>query len=79
MSWNAFIDIKANGKLNESDWAEVKKWAEVDQAWSTSGAWDWLVKLKSDVKCMDELEKLVFKLRSMGWVSETRTWWAKSV
>lgn len=79
MSWNAFIDIKANGKLNQSEWSEVHKWAEVDQVWSTSGTWDWMLKLKDSVKSMDELEKLVFKLRALGWVSETRTWWAKSV
>lgn len=79
MSWNAFIDIRANGKLNQSEWAQVHKWAEVDQVWSTSGDWDWMLKLKDTVKSMDDLEKLVFKLRGLGWVSETRTWWAKAV
>lgn len=79
MSWNAFIDVKGNGKLNQSNWSDVKSWAEVEYAWSTSGAWDWLLKLKGDIKSMDELEKLVFKLRSLGWVSDTRTWWAKSL
>jgi hypothetical protein len=79
MTWNAYIDIKANGKLNDAHWEEVKKWAEVEQIWSTQGEWDWLVRLRSSISSLDSLEKFVFHLRSQPWVSETRTWWAKAV
>jgi hypothetical protein len=79
MTWNAYIDIKANGKLNDAHWEEVKKWAEVEQIWSKQGNWDWLVKLRASVNSLDALEKIVFHLRSQAWVSETHTWWAKAI
>ena len=79
MSWIAHIDIKANGKFNEARWDELKKWAEVDQIWSTQGAWDGMLKLKSNISSNDNLEKFVTHLRSQPWVAETRTWWAKSI
>lgn len=79
MSWNAYIDIKANGKLNNVDWDQVKKWAEVEQVWSTQGNWDWLIKLRQSVNSQDALEKFVMNLRAQPWVAQTNTWWAKAV
>jgi hypothetical protein len=79
MDWNAYVNIRANGKLNDSHWEEVKQWAEVEKIWTTQGHWDWMVKLRHSVKSHDDLEKVIFNLRGKPWISETSTWWAKEV
>lgn len=79
MSWNAYIEIKANGKLNDTQWEKIKKWAEVEQVWSVQGDWDWLIKLRSSITSLDNLEKFVFNLRAEPWVSQTHSWWAKAL
>lgn len=79
MTWNAHVYIKGNGKFKDAQWDEIKKWAEVEQVWSTQGDWDWFIKLRSSVNTPEAVEKIVFNLRSKPWVSTTQTWWAKAI
>lgn len=79
MNWNAYVNVRGTGKINEAAWREVKKWGDVEQVWSTSGDWDWLVKLSSSVNDWDKVKKFVVTLREQPWVTETHTWWAQAL
>lgn len=79
MSWNAYVAIACNGKINDSHWNEVKAWGEVQKVWSSMGEWDFWLALNEKVADVEGLESFVFKLRNMGWVDKTCTWWWKEV
>lgn len=79
MNWNAYVNVKGSGKINESAWNEIKKWAEVEQVWTCSGEWDWLVKLKPAVDNWEKAKKFITMLRDHAWISQTSTWWAQAL
>ncbi len=73
-AWNSVIYMKSNKSLNEMK--EMSSWKEIDSMWSTSGDWDWCVKLDSDNSTPEKAEAFTTRLRSGNWVSDTRTnWW----
>ena len=43
-SWNSVIFMRS--KKSPKEIAAMAMWDEVDKMWSTSGNWDWCVKLK---------------------------------
>ncbi len=78
MSWNGNIYVKTVGNLNDINWDEIKQWPEVESVWTTTGSWDWWIKLKpAQSQDQDSVQKLVWNLRKKPWVSSTETWWAK--
>lgn len=79
MSWNAYIAVRCNGKLNEAHWDEVKQWPEVEQVWSSMGEWDYWMKLNSPIDQPGKLETFVFNLRKEPWVESTCARWWKEV
>ena len=79
MSWNAFIAIRCNGKLNDTHWEEVKNWGQVDKVWSSMGEWDYWLQLKDDISSTEDLEQFVFNLRSQPWIEATSSRWWKPI
>lgn len=79
MNWNAYVNVKGTGKINESAWNEIKKWADIDQVWTCSGHWDWLVKLKPSADSFEKVKKIVTAMREQKWISETSTWWTQAL
>ena len=68
-----------NFSKNKKDWTDtetVSKWSGVEEIWSTSGDWDWAIKLDSAHSTPDKTEDIVAKLRSTDWVAntESRRW-----
>lgn len=76
--WTGNILVKGTGAFGDVNWDEIKKWPEVEAVWTTTGTWDWWVKLKPAKETqLDTVEKLVWNLRKKPWVAATETWWAK--
>lgn len=76
-NWTGNILVKSNGGWSDVSWDEIKKWPEVEKVWSTTGTWDWWVKLKTSTDYIGTAEKIAWNLRKKPWVLDTQTWWAK--
>ncbi|MBA2648888.1 MAG: hypothetical protein H0U75_04665 [Legionella sp.] len=73
-SWNSVVFIKT--KNSWSDPASFAKMDGVQSLWSTSGDWDWCVKLDQSHSTPEETETFVKNLRKADWVASTNTsWW----
>lgn len=75
--WNSVIFIKA--KKDWSDSKSLSKMKGIQSMWSTSGDWDWCIKLDSKHSTPEETASFVKELRHADWVSETKTSWWKEV
>ena len=73
-NWNSVIFIKTKKEWTDTD--TVSKWSGVEKIWSTSGDWDWCIKMDKAHSNPDQTEELVARLRSTDWVANTEsTWW----
>ena len=76
--WTGNILIKSKHDEGDINWDEIKKWAEVEGVWTTTGTWDWWIKLKPSKEAnLDSAKKIVWQLRKKPWVSSTETWWSQ--
>lgn len=92
MSNSAWIQVKTSdwaewkdeskGNAN-ADWkawaAEIKSWKGVDGVWSTTGSWDWIVKLDDNSSDWNGAKEVMWKIKEHKWVSETNTWWGEQL
>lgn len=76
-TWNSVIFMKSNKSM--PDMNAMIKWDGVESIWSTSGEWDWCVKLDSKSSTPEKTEALVSRMREGHWASETKTSWWKQV
>ncbi|KTD34558.1 hypothetical protein E3983_02915 [Legionella israelensis] len=73
-TWNSVIFLKTQKDWTDTD--NVSKWPGVKEIWSTSGEWDWCIKLDKDHSSPEQTEKFVAKLRQADWVADTESnWW----
>lgn len=86
MEKSAFIQVKTapvkgNVKGDWQSWSDdIKSWGWVESAWTCSGEWDWLLKVKGDkIDNWDDLKDHVWLLREKPWVEATNTWWSEQV
>lgn len=75
--WTGVVFVKTNNSW--SDPAAIVKMGGVRDVWSTSGEWDWCIKLDSKHSTPEETEQFVKQLRKADWVSDTKTSWWKEV
>ncbi len=75
--WNSVIFLKTQKEWTDTD--TVSKWSGVEKIWSTSGDWDWCIKLDKDHSTPEKTEALVAKLRSTDWVANTESSWWREV
>jgi hypothetical protein len=61
------------------DLMKLAKWDGVEKMWSTSGDWDWCIKLKKEASTPEMTEAFIAKMRSGNWASETKTNWWKEI
>lgn len=72
--WNSVVFLKTKGSWTDTD--NVKQWPGVKEIWSTSGDWDWAIKLDKDYSTPEKTEEFVAKLRDAEWVANTESnWW----
>lgn len=78
--WAEWKD-EAVGNSPDASWKawveEIKSWPGVEKIWSTSGQWDWIVKLTNDSSSWEGAKKIMWKLKEHKWVSDTNTWWSE--
>lgn len=73
-AWNSVIFLKTKGSWSDTE--SVSKWSGVKNIWSTSGDWDWCIKLDKDHSSPEKTEAFVAKLRDAEWVANTESnWW----
>lgn len=75
-SWSSVIFLKTKKEMPEKMMAKMMG---VKNIWSTSGDWDWCIKLDSTHSTPDQTEMFVAKLRQSDWIAETKTSWWKEV
>ena len=76
-AWNSVIFLKSSKSWSEL--SNVAKWEGVENVWSTSGEWDWCIKLDNKSSSPEKAEEFVSKIRNGNWASETKTHWWKQV
>lgn len=76
-TWNSVIFMKSNKPM--TDMSKMMKWEGVENMWSTSGEWDWCVKLDAKSSTPEKAEAVVARMREGNWASETQTHWWKQV
>jgi hypothetical protein len=73
-AWNTVIFMKSNKHMNDMN--AMAKWDGVESIWSTTGEWDWCVKMDAKSSSPENAEAMVAKMREGHWASETKTnWW----
>jgi len=75
--WNSVIFIKTKKDWTDTD--SVKKWQGVENIWSTSGEWDWCIKLDDKHSTPQQTEEVVSKLRQSEWVADSESSWWREV
>lgn len=76
-TWNSVIFLKSSKAAAEM--SAMSKWEGVESIWSTTGEWDWCVKLNTKSSSPENAEAMVAKMRAGHWASETQTNWWKQV
>ena len=76
-TWNSIIFMKSNKAM--SDMNAIAKWDGVEKMWSTTGDWDWCIKLDQKSSSPEKAEAFVARMREGRWVTETKTNWWKEV
>lgn len=76
-SWNSVVFLKTKNAWSDS--SAIAKMNGVQSIWSTSGDWDWCIKLDSKHSTPEETAVFVKNLRNADWVAETKTSWWKEV
>lgn len=76
-SWNTVIFMKS-----KKPWMELRpmaKWEGVESMWSTTGDWDWCIKLDKKSSSPEMAQEFVARMRDGNWASETQTNWWKEI
>ncbi|KTD63327.1 hypothetical protein [Legionella shakespearei] len=76
-SWNSVVFLKTKNAWSDS--SSIAKMSGVQSLWSTSGDWDWCIKLDPKHSTPEETAVFVKNLRNADWVAETKTSWWKEV
>lgn len=76
-AWNSVIFMKSNKPM--SDMNAMAKWEGVEGMWSTTGDWDWCIKLDQKSSSPEKTEAFVARMRDGHWATETKTHWWKEV
>lgn len=76
-AWNSVVFLKT--KNSWSDSSSIAKMKGVQSLWSTSGDWDWCIKLDPKHSSPEETASFVSTLRKADWVADTSTNWWKEV
>lgn len=76
-AWNSLIFVKTNGSWTDTD--GVSNWPGVNKIWSTSGDWDWCIKLDEEHSNPEKTEAFVANLRQSDWVANTESRWWREV
>lgn len=73
-SWNSIVFIKTKNAWSDS--ASIAKMNGVQNLWSTTGDWDWCIKLDAKHSTPEETAAFVQTLRKSDWCADTNTsWW----
>ncbi len=75
--WNSFVFVKTQKSWTDTD--TIKSWPGVDTIWSTTGEWDWCIKLDENHSTPEKTEEIAGKLRDADWVWDTRSSFWKTV
>lgn len=75
--WTSIVSIRSTKPLPEM--SAIAKWDGVEKMWSTTGDWDWCIKLDQKSSSPEKTEEFVSRLRNGHWATETRTNWWKEV
>ena len=75
--WNSFVFVKT--QKSWTDTQAVKSWPGVDTIWSTTGEWDWCIKLDEAHSTPEKTEDFAGKLRDSDWVWDTQSSFWKTV
>lgn len=76
-TWNSVIFMKSSRPMSDMD--TMSKWEGVESIWSTTGDWDWCVKLETKSSSPEKAEAMVERMRQGNWATETKTNWWKQV
>lgn len=76
-TWNSIIFMKT--EKSSDDMNQMSKWDGVENMWSTSGDWDWCIKLDMNSSTPEKTEAFVNKMRTGQWATQTKTQWWKEV
>lgn len=76
-TWNSVIFMKSDKPW--SDLNSMMKWDGVEKMWSTTGEWDWCIKLDMKSSTPEKTEEFVNRMRDGHWASATKTHWWKEV
>lgn len=76
-AWNSVIFMKSNKPMKEMN--QMAKWEGVKSMWSTTGDWDWCIKLDMKMSSPEKTEAFVARMRDGHWATETQTHWWKEV
>ncbi|MBA2656929.1 MAG: hypothetical protein H0U70_08065 [Tatlockia sp.] len=76
-AWNSVIFMKTNKSWDDLNM--ISKWEGVESMWSTTGDWDWCIKLDSKMSTPEQTQAFVARMREGHWATETRTNWWKEV
>lgn len=73
-NWHSVIYMKSPMQWEKLQ--EMMKWDGVESMWSTSGKWDWCIKLDKGMSTPEKTEAFVARMRDGKWATETQTnWW----
>lgn len=75
--WNSVIFIKSGKSM--ADMNALAKWEGVMDMWTTTGDWDWCIKLDPKMSSPAKTEEFVNRMRQGNWASATKTNWWKQV
>lgn len=77
-SWNSVVFLRTKSAWSDS--SAIAKMSGVQSLWSTSGDWDWCIKLDQKHSTPEETADFVKNLRKNSeWVVDTKTSWWKEV
>ena len=76
-TWNSVIFMKSSKSMD--DMKAMKQWPGVEAMWTTTGPWDWCVKLTKELSTPEQTEEFVARMRQGSWASETQTNWWRAV
>ena len=76
-AWNSVIFMKSNKSWPEL--SKLMKWEGVENMWSTTGDWDWCIKLDMKMSSPEKAEEFVARMRKENMAVDTKTNWWKEV
>ncbi|KTD20104.1 Uncharacterised protein [Legionella lansingensis] len=76
-AWNSVIFMKTSKPWSEL--SSMAKWPGVEKMWSTTGKWDWCIKLDKNSSTPEKTHEFVTRMRDGHWATETQTNWWKEI